>query len=188
MIRAPWTTCPGAVAQLERTFTGVALNAFAARGEKRANCTHLHDLALLAAAHAADVEPLVYDVLVADPIDGKRRAELRRDGVTLLGWTESRFRIEEPAELAGVTFDNLRSWIDALDPPQQEAARLLRWGNMIANGRIIPLEKQSDASRMPSGSCYTFQPHRAIDARRVGAVRDFSNGTSQLLGDLSTVP
>src|SRR5215470_7763502 len=50
--RAPWTTCPGAVAIVEQTFTGVPLEGFVARGEKRANCTHLHDLAVLAAGHA----------------------------------------------------------------------------------------------------------------------------------------
>src|ERR1700741_776088 len=64
MDRAPWTTCPGAIAILKQTFTGVALNAFAQRGEKRANCTHLHDLAVLAAAHAFDKHALVYDILV----------------------------------------------------------------------------------------------------------------------------
>jgi hypothetical protein len=183
MTRAPWTTCPGAVAQLERTFKGVALDAFARRGEKQSNCTHLHDLALLAAAHAADLEPLVYDVLVSDPIGGERRAVLRRNGVAVLGWTENCFRIVEPAELAGMTFDKMRPWIDALDPQLKEAARLLRWGNMIANGRTIPLEKQSDASRMPSGSCYTFQPERAAAARRVGVIRDFSGGKAQPLED-----
>ncbi|WP_324319522.1 DUF2889 domain-containing protein [Povalibacter sp.] len=52
MQRAPWTTCPGAVRQLQATFSGVALAAFAERGEKRENCTHLHDLATLAATHA----------------------------------------------------------------------------------------------------------------------------------------
>jgi len=180
LLRAPWTTCPGAPAQLRQTFTGVALDAFAARGDKTANCTHLHDLALLAAAHAGDTRPLVYDVLVSDPIDGLRRAEVRRDGVTVLGWTESAFRIVEPAELAGITLDKLRPWIDTLPPDQQEAARLLRWANMIANGRLIPIEKQSDATRMPS-NCYTFQPERKAIARRVGITRDFSNGTAQPL-------
>jgi hypothetical protein len=188
IIRAPWTTCPGAVAQLERTFTGIALHAFAGRGEKQANCTHLHDLALLAAAHAADLAPSVYDVLVSDPIDGKRRAELRRDGVTVLAWVESGFHLIEPAELAGVRLDRMRSWIDTLDPELKEAARLLRWGNMMANGRIIPLEKQSDASRLPSGSCYTFQPHRAIHAKRVGAIRDFSDGGALPLDDRAPAP
>jgi hypothetical protein len=188
MLRAPWTTCPGAVAQLASTFTGVALDAFAGRGEKQANCTHLHDLALLAAAHACDREPLLFDILVSDPVDGKRRAELRRNGLSILSWTETRFRIVEPAELAGITLDKMRPWIDSLEPQRQEAVRLLRWGNMIANGRTIPLEKQSDASRMPSGSCYTFQPHRAVDARRVGVIRDFSNGTAQLLDEGTAVP
>src|SRR3546814_9414003 len=76
--RAPWTTCPGASAQLVETFTGVALADFPARGDKPINCTHLHDLALLAAVHAADTQPLVYDAQIADPVDGLRRAELRR--------------------------------------------------------------------------------------------------------------
>jgi hypothetical protein len=180
IFRAPWTTCPGAVVELERTFTGIVLKDFVARGEKRANCTHLHDLALLAAAHAMDPGPTQFDILVSDPIEGKRRAEVRRDGVTLLSWLESSFRLIEPSELAGVTLDKMRPWIETLDPARQEAARLLRWGNMIANGRIIPLEKQSDASRMPA-NCYTFQPLRAVQAKRVGAIRDFSTGSAQPL-------
>jgi hypothetical protein len=182
MGRVPWTTCPGAVEQLQQTFTGVALKDFARRGEKQANCTHLHDLAILAAAHAFDPAPLVYDILVSDPVDGKRRAELRCDGVTMLGWTEAGFRLVEPAEAAGLAFDQLRTWTDSLDPKQQEAARLLRWANMLANGRIIPLEQQSDATKMPPG-CYTFQPQRASQAKRVGVIRDFSNGASEPLGE-----
>jgi hypothetical protein len=181
MIRAPWTTCPGAVEQLRQTFTGVALQAFPARADKSANCTHLFDLALLAAAHAFDGEPLVYDILVSDPVDGRRRAELRRNGSVVLGWAESGLRLLEPAELAGLGLDKMRPWIDSLDAPRQEAARLLRWGNMLANGRIIPLERQSDASRMPA-NCYTFQPQRAPEARRVGLIRDFSRGAAQPLG------
>ena len=185
--RAPWTTCPGAVAELERTFTGVALKGFVARGEKQANCTHLHDLALLAAAHAGDPTPTVFDILVSDPIEGKRRAEVRRNGETLLAWLESGFRLIEPAQLAGMTLDKMRPWIDKLDPARQEAARLLRWGNMIANGRIIPLEKQSDASRMPA-NCYTFQPLRAVQAKRVGVIRDFSDGSTQPLDGRMSAP
>jgi hypothetical protein len=38
MDRAPWSTCPGAVAVLEQTFEGIALKNFASRGDKRANC------------------------------------------------------------------------------------------------------------------------------------------------------
>jgi len=180
MQRAPWSTCPGAVAQLQQTFSGVALKDFVARGEKPANCTHLHDLALLAAAHAADAEPLVFDILVSDPVDGRRRAELRRNGETVLDWIEEQGRLQQPAELAGRRLDELRSWIDTLDSRRQEEARLLRWGAIIAHGRMIPLERQSDARRMPP-NCYSFQPQRAAEARRVGVIRDFSQGTAQPL-------
>jgi hypothetical protein len=183
--RAPWTTCPGAVAVVEQTFTGVPLDGFAARGEKKANCTHLHDLAVLAAAHAFDDGPIVYDILVSDPIDGgpidgRREAQLRRDGQTVLRWILAAGRILEPAELAGVKLDEMRAWIDSLDSLQQEAARLLRWGTILANGRTISWERQSVSSRLPAGNCYTFQPQRITEARRIGAIRDFSHGAQPL--------
>ena len=180
MLRAPWTTCPGARAVVEQTFTGIPLQAFAERGAKRANCTHLHDLAVLAAAHAFDEGPLVYDILVSDPVAGRRRAELRRNGTTMLGWILENGRIVEPAELAGLSLDKLRPWIDSLDPERQEGARLLRWGSLIANGRTIPWERQADATRMLGASCYTFQPQRVAQAKRIGVIRDFSTGPQPL--------
>jgi hypothetical protein len=180
MDRAPWTTCPGAIAMLKQTFTGVALNEFAARGEKRANCTHLHDLAVLGAAHVFDAAPLVYDILVSDAVNGIRRAELRRNGETELAWSDSDGRIVEPAEIAGLTLDKLSPWINSLDPQRQETTRLLRWGNMVANGRTMSLQHHSDMTRMPDGGCYTFQPQHKIHAKRMGEIRDFSNGAALL--------
>jgi hypothetical protein len=184
MIRAPWTTCPGAEDQLRQTFTGVELSACVARGGKTANCTHLYDLALLAAAHAHDAQPLVYDILVSDPVDGRSRAELRRNGETRLAWTLSAFKLVEPQELAGSALNELRDWIDSLDTEGQEAARLLRWGSILAHGRTLSMDRQSDARRLPSGSCYTFQPQRAAQAQRIVAVRDFSTGGAQPLEPL----
>ena len=184
VIRAPWTTCPNAGLQLQQTFEGVPLSEFAGRGEKTSNCTHLHDLALLAATHAFDAHALSYEILVSDPIDGLRQVEIRRNGRRALGWTEAGMRIVEPAEMAGMTLDKLRPWIDTLSPEQQEAARLLRWANMIANGRQIPMERQSDASRMPS-NCYTFQPGRKETAKRVGLIRDFSRQIAQPLDEVA---
>lgn len=180
-VRAPWDTCPGAVEVLRKTFIGVPLRAFGRRGEKRANCTHLHDLATLAAAHALDAEPLVYDVLVSDPVDGRRRAELRRNGTCVLAWAEHEDRLTEPSALAGMSLFDMNGWIAQLDAAGQEAARILRWGTLIAHGRTIPLEQQSDASRMPLGNCYTFQPERRNAARRIGRIRDFSTEQSQPL-------
>ena len=182
MDRAPWTTCPGAVAQLKQTFAGLPLAGFASRGEKSANCTHLYDLASLAAAHAEDREPLIYDILVSDPIEGRRHAELRRNGVVVMSLVHEDHRIVAPTAIAGLTLETLRPWIDRLGPVEQEAARLLRWGAMMANGRTIPLEQQSDATRMPP-NCYTFQPQKAAVAQRVGKIFDFSTGTAQPLGN-----
>lgn len=181
MERAPWSTCPGAVDRLKQTFTDVALDRFAERGEKRENCTHLHDLATLAAAHAFDAAPTAYDVLVSDPVDGRNDAVLQRNGDTVLRWALLGGRLIGPAEIAGLTLDKLGSWIASLEPKLQEAARVLRWGTMIAHGRVIPLEKQSDATRMPAGNCYTFQPEMQRKAQRSGEIRDFSRGTDQPL-------
>src|SRR3546814_1285428 len=83
-----------------------------------------------------------------------------------------------------MTLDKLRPWIEAQDAPTQEAARLLRWANMIANGRLIPIEKQSDATRMPS-TCYSFQPERKTIAKRVGVIRDFRKEQTQPLAGRS---
>jgi hypothetical protein len=154
---------------------------FAARGEKRENCTHLHDLAILAAAHAADRLPLVYDMLVSDPVNERRRVELRRNGTTVLAWVDAQFVIVEPAELAGVRLDKLRPWIESLDAPGREAARLLQWGAILAHGRSRPLEDQSDARTIGVDRCYTFQSRRIASAQRIGAIRDFSVGISQPL-------
>jgi hypothetical protein len=182
MPRSPWTTCPGASLQLAQTFTGAALAQFPARGEKAANCTHLHDLALLAAAHAFDEAPLVYDVLVSDPVDGERHAEIRRDGVTLMHWVEARRRIVKPAEIAGKELMELRDWIKSLDPARQEAARMLRWAAIMSYGRGLPSGGLSDDPwRRPMGRCYTFSAGMVEKARPIGEVLDFSRGERELL-------
>lgn len=173
MIRAPWTTCPGAVKRLQDTFTGVALADAARRGEKNTNCTHLHDLTLLAAAHAGDDGELTYDVLASDEVDHRNAVELRANGVAAMRWEIDKFVITAPPEIAGLNLMQLGKWIASLSPAQQEHARVLRWGAMVAHGRAIPLEQQSDPSKYP-GNCYTFQPENAARAKRVGEIRDFS--------------
>jgi hypothetical protein len=129
-----------------------------------------------------DQAPIVFDILASDPdTTGRREAELRRNDQTLLHWTLAGDRFVEPQELAGVgLFDQLKGWTDSLDPPRQEAARLLKWGAILAHGRTIPWERQADASRLPVGNCYTFQPERHSIAKRIGAIRDFSHGPGPL--------
>jgi hypothetical protein len=178
--RAPWSTCPGSVSVCEQTFTGAALKDFATRKGKASNCTHLFDLAQLAAAHAFDDAVLVYDIFVADPVDGTRRAELLRNGDRVLAWSYAKYTFTEPAALAGTKLDDIRAWLDTLPPARQEEARVLRWASMIAHGRTIPLHRQSNAKAMPP-SCYSFQPEQAAVAQRIGISRDFSQGLAQPL-------
>jgi hypothetical protein len=173
MVRAPWSTCPGAVQQLSETFTGARLGEAAARGEKPLNCTHLHDMAVIAAAHALDSASTRYEIAVSDAVDGVRIGDITRDGAPVLRIVERANLVEEPVQAAGKTLFQLGEWIASLDEQAREAARLLRWAAIIAHGRAIPMERQSDATRMPS-NCFTFQPGRKEKAQRIGAVMDFS--------------
>jgi len=183
MARAPWTTCPGARAQLVATFAGQPLADVTAKREKRANCTHLHDLAVFAAAHVGD-RPLVYDVLVSDPREGERLLELRRDGAQLLLWREREGRMVAPESAAGLMLHQLRDWIATLPGELQEPARVLQWAGLVAHGRTIPIEQQSTATALPP-NCYTFQPERAARAERVGELRDFNDGRAAPLDDFA---
>ncbi|MBB4860143.1 hypothetical protein HNO88_003484 [Novosphingobium chloroacetimidivorans] len=171
--RMPWSTCPGAARVLIETFTGLPLAQVGPRLARKANCTHLHDLAVLAATHAHDDAPTLYDIAVSDPVDGRRELTLQRDGSPLLHWTEQDGVLAAPPELAGRTLYNLREAIAGMPAERMEAARLLQWGGIVAHGRTIPLAHQSDATRIPP-NCYTFQPERAALAERVGRVIDFS--------------
>lgn len=178
MERWPWASCPGAGEVLQETFVGQPLEALARRGDKAANCTHLYDLAVLAAAHAADTAPMLYDVLVSDPIDGRTHAELRRNGETLMVWELGpRREFVAPADLAGSSLHDMRGWLAGLDPELQEAARVLRWGAMVSHSRRMPIEDQWAAGRT-APRCYTFQRDLASPSGdRVGEILDFSAGT-----------
>lgn len=175
MHRAPWTTCPGALAVLERTFAGALLQDAMARGGKPDNCTHLYDLAVLAASHALDDGCTRYDIAVSDPVAGCVHAEIRCHGSLLMRWVLTDDVLAYPPEIAGTPLIALKGWIATLPPPQREAAKLLQWASFIAHGRRIPLAAQSDATRMPP-NCYSFQPTRAAVAERVGQIVDFSHG------------
>lgn len=173
IVRAPWSTCPGAEAKARDTFTGMALEEVARAGGKKLNCTHLFDLAQWAAAHALDSKPLRYDVEVSDPVDGVRQLRLSLDSVLAMHWVERDNVLAEPGDLAGKSLFQLRDWIADLDPVETEKAKLLQWAAIVAHGRMIPLERQSDATKIPP-NCFTFQPERAVHAQRVGEIRDFA--------------
>ena len=174
--RLPWTTCAGAPEKLVETFAGQLLSDVTARRDKKQNCTHFHDMAVLAAAHAGAQGTVIFDMIATDPVGGLRRLELRRDGELIQRWTEQDGLLSTPPEVAGRALFALRDWIATLPEPAREAARLLQWASLVAYGRTMPLDQQSIASELPP-NCYTFQPERAKHAVRNGTRRDFSDGS-----------
>ena len=103
--RYPWSTCPGALAPLER-LAGMPLAAASSAvrrwTEPRAQCTHLLDLAGLAVAHAAAGRVRRgYEVEIPDRVEGRSHARLRRNGEPLLDFEMERGTIVSPAPFAG---------------------------------------------------------------------------------------
>ena len=178
--RAPWTTCPGAIAQLEKSFKGFPLARIPGGAQKRINCTHLYDLALLGAAHALDAEPFIYDVLVSDPINAERQIELRRNGAPVLQWTEKDGVMSAPAELVGLSVYTMSAWVASQRAEHREYARLLSWAARVALGRFFQQDEVLDPTTLPL-SCFTFQPGVVEHAGRAMQARDFSAGDASPL-------
>lgn len=178
--RFPWSTCPGAVSELA-SLTGLPLTTLTREANARAHCTHLFDLAALAASHAAAQRATRrYDITVADRVDGRTRANLARDGVPLLEWSLHWLEIDAPASFAGVSLrGGFLAWAGAnLDPETAEAAAVLRRACDISMGRMFDLDLLDDASSLiprMKGTCFTFQPGRMEHALRMkGSAIDHS--------------
>ena len=188
MKRWPWTTCRGAIAQLAETFKGCLLDEVARRGERTQNCTHLHDLALFAAAHARGTASVAYDVTVTDPVDGRRVAELLRNGALMFSWSQENDAFVAPSGLAGLRLSELGEWISTLDRDRREGARILRWATIMAYGRAMDIPEGLSATTFPTGACYTFQPEQAQDAiRRPDVPRDLSQDGAVPLADRARI-
>lgn len=173
--RAPWNICPGAQAVLVETFTGVGLCEVSARRNKKQNCTHLHDLAVLAASHAADEAPLEYRIYASDPDRGERVLEIWRHERRLHRWTERDGVLTAPDGISGLTLLSLRDWIAGLGGEAQEAARLLQWASLVAHGRTMTRQQRRAAAGMQP-SCYAFQPERVGSVDFWQEPKDFSRG------------
>lgn len=183
MKRWPWSTCPGATAQIEREFTGVLLAEAFLSGDKKRNCTHLYDLATWAAAHAQDARPTLYEVAVSDPVNGLVRAALSRNGEPVLDWTTENGRFSAPPEICGRSLFELRDWIAGLDRSMREAARILQWASLVAHGRDMDWIIGEPVREGMPPNCFTFQPGRIENARRVGERLDFSAGGREPLAE-----
>jgi hypothetical protein len=200
--RHPWSTCAGAGVPLRaligQPLTGRCADA-GALVDMRYNCTHLLDLASLAAAHAwsgrvqrryhGTVQPL------SDVVDGAARgalrATLRRDGREVLGWDLLGYAITAPATMAGRgILHGFREWTDSLDPADAEDALVLRRVAFVSFGRRVNIQRVAVAADLGQGPvCHTFQPERSASAVRMpGAPRRYDATADAMLEHIDRQP
>jgi len=189
-IRHPWTACPGAAPFLAGELAGKALADVAALPAPE-HCTHLRDLAILAAAHAGDRADTLLEMRVADrvgdPLVGRTTATLARNGETVLAWQLEGTVVAGPAELAGRDLRALSRWQADLTPEQAELSHALRRAVFVSGARKYEYPAGQTTADMGAGRaavCFNYQPPQAAISRRPATwLRDFSeSGDSPLFG------
>ena len=192
-VRHPFTTCPEAVANVQR-IVGLSFADTAALRERLPqadNCTHLVDMVLLAAGHAAGAGQTgwrLYDIAVVDEREGITQASIQCDGQPVHDWAIRAHVIEAPAVLAGrPAMRGFYAWATQTwtDMPF-EAAQLLQRGYFVAQARrwtYEPVEQNPGITDgMPHNVCYSYNLGAVERALRIrGSVRNYSASAEPLL-------
>jgi hypothetical protein len=211
-LRHPWTTCPGAAAALQ-DFVAQPIETKIIRRKDVTDvthqCTHMHDIALLAIARAArgpgctryDIEvpdrigrtrfPPIKDGLLyrlLDGPDGHTRATLQCDGARVLDWQLDGLLIIAPKEVAGIDYRQIGKWADHYtDDLLVEEVKVLRQAIFVSGGRANDIDAIAGAfAQTPAmlGVCHAFQPKRQKESfRPQGTQIDFSDRPEALLAD-----
>jgi hypothetical protein len=172
-VRHPWSACPGATDFIARELAGELLED-TARRDPYQHCTHLFDLAVLAAAHAGDTAPTCFDMRVADRVEQRTTATLTENGVERLRW-----RLDGTA-IAGADRDlrQLSQWKRELPPHEAEWAMLLRRAIFVSGARQYrapSLEQTAVMNQGRMGVCFNYQlPQAEGSTRTPNWHRDFS--------------
>jgi len=177
-VRQPWTTCDAAGMFLSQRMTGARLNELAAVDSALSHCTHQHDLALLAAAHAGDSAPTLYSSFASDQHEPVQHAELYRNGALQLSWDIAGSEIVSPGLGSGLSLCKLRQWEQDLSASEREMVRVLRRAVFTSGARLYDYSRTPTADKVVEsvGACYTFQPERAASSRLIARIRDFDQG------------
>jgi hypothetical protein len=175
--RTPWSTCPAAGGFIATQLTGQRLETVAAR-DPREHCTHFYDLAVLCAARAEDHHSTLFDMQVADRVDGRTSATLLEDAEPKLWWRVRDSVIQEPGAWAGRSLRELSRWKAELSADDALRAMLLRRAVFVSGARAQPeviVGTAAERGQVRLGACYTYQMPRAAEAVHSAAWRrDFS--------------
>jgi hypothetical protein len=187
-LRQPYSLCTKAgqeVLQLLGAAVHPQAHAMARLVQPSHQCTHVLDLAGLAAAQAARGSGRRrYDISVPLRQAGHTRATLARDGQTLLAWDLDDLDIAGPSPYTGMNLrTGLARWaLTNLSQDDAEAALVLRRAAAISLGKGAPLDEQTHAK--VTGRCYVQQPERAPQAlRQIGSTWDFTSRAEALCTD-----
>lgn len=191
-VRYPFTTCPEAVRSVAR-IVGIGLDDRAKLREQLPggeNCTHMADMALIAAAHAGHPGmERMYEMTITDERDDVTQARIECDGEVLFEWRIRDHAIESPVALAGRSvMRGFYAWASQtfVDEKSLEAAQALQRGFFVAQARrysYVPIERYpAITDGMPPSSCYSYNIGAVERALRIrGSVRDYSDSAEELL-------
>jgi hypothetical protein len=181
--RFPWATCmeaPEALASLAGARLSANPAALFAHADPRAHCTHLFELAAVAAGHACrgGAGERRLEAEVTDAIAGARTARLFENGAMVLTWRLRGDVIADPAEFAGRRTSSFGARVLAeLEPHLAERLLILRRVVQTAGGRSMDIDAFARAADMNRPAvCFSLQPANAGRATRMrGSVRNWAS-------------
>lgn len=195
-MRIPFTTCDGAFRPLQQLIgaqVSSTTSALLSLAPPLSNCTHLHDLTLLAITHSQRNSSIVqFDVEVTDAVNGVSDLRVWRsenDGARKLmhHWQSKNYVLSSPAELKDKPlFMGFSRWAnETFSGLENEAAFVLQKGNLVSIGRMLDVDGMAGSRAIDenaSVSCFTYSPPNNAIATRVGnTVRDFTDCEEKLL-------
>jgi hypothetical protein len=192
VLRAPVNTCAEAPTRLQE-FVGHALNGsndvWIKQIDPSQQCTHLHDIALMAISHAQGDDPVrQLDIAITDEANSVMNAEILLNGAAIHRWQVKNREIIAPEKLKGKPlFKGFIPWVrEELSSEEQVCALAMQRGLLVSNARRWDMPsvygKPADTFGPGKNICYSYSETRIHSAwRSVDSVRDFTDTPEQLL-------
>lgn len=206
--RTPWSTCPGAVAPLQKLVGKRIVSRASEIGsliDMRLQCTHVFDLTGLLLAHVSHAaergKRRRYHTVIPDRarhsdehvIDsfGPGTAKLYCDDKLVMSWEIDGEKITGPAPYDGHSQNvGFRAWTESMPEEEAEYANILRRAILVAGGRTIRVDDYPTAASMGMPPvCHSYQPEQRNRAKRCpGTTLDYTNNPNDMLINVAEVP